>query len=181
MINLLPPEEKEVLLLDKKKKIIIILWFLVLFFLLCLILVLFSTKVYLQIQAESQKNLLNETKEEIGKTEFQNFQEKVYSINLTLTKLDSFYREKVYFSEVFSKISEILPQEMYLTNFSANSISDKEREYIRISLSGFAPTAEKLQEFRKNLKEESGFKNSNFPLSNWEKLTDIDFYVTFEI
>lgn len=180
MINLLPPVEKEELLSEKKKKITIILWLLVLFFLLCLILTLFSVKIYLQIQAESQKTLLDESREEFGQSGIQDFREEINSINLTLTKLDSFYQQKTYFSEILGRISGILPQGIYLTNFSAVFTTEKE-ENIEISLSGFSPTADSLFEFKGNLEKENDFKDIYFPPSNWVKLIDINFLVTFKI
>lgn len=180
MINLLPPVEKEKLLLEKKKKITIILWLLILFFLLCLILTLFSVKIYLQIQAESQKTLLEEARKEFGQSEIQNFREEINSVNLDLTKLNSFYQQKTYFSELLERISGILSQEIYLTNFSIILVSAEE-EYVEVSLSGFAPTADSLFEFKESLKKESGFKDVYFPLSTWDKLTNINFSVTFKI
>ncbi len=180
MINLLPPVEKEELLLEKKKRITIILWLLVLFFLLCLMLILFSVRIYLQIQAESQKTLLEEARKEFGQSRIQDFREEINSVNLNLTKLNSFYQQKTYFSEILEKISGILPQKIYLTNFSA-AFSIEEGGYIEVSLSGFAPTADSLFEFKENLGKESDFKDIYFPPSNWVKLIDINFLATFKI
>ena len=180
MINLLPPVEKEELLLEKKKRITIILWLLVLFFLLCLILILFSVKIYLQIQAESQKTLLDEAREEFGQSEIQDFREEINSVNLTLTKLNSFYQQKTYFSKILERISGILPQGIYLTNFSAVFGAEK-GEYIEVSLSGLSPTADSLFEFKGNLEKESDFEDIYFPPSNWVKLIDINFLATFKI
>ena len=180
MINLLPPAEKEEFLLEKKKRITIILWLLVLFFLLCLILILFSVKIYLQIQAESQKTLLDEAREEFGQSEIQDFREEINSVNLTLTKLNSFYQQKTYFSEISERISGILPQGIYLTNFSAIFAVEK-GEHIEVSLSGFSPTADSLFEFKENLEREGDFKDIYFPPSNWVKLIDINFSATFKI
>ncbi len=180
MINLLPPVEKEELLLEKKKRITIILWLLVLFFLLCLILILFSVRIYLQIQAESEKTLLDETRKEFRQSGIQDFREEINSVNLTLTKLNSFYQQKTYFSEILERISGILPQGIYLTNFSTE-FAVEEGKYIEVSLSGFSPTADSLFEFKGNLEKESDFKDIYFPPSNWVKLIGINFSVTFKI
>ena len=177
MINLLPPLEKEELLLEKKKKMIIILWLLVLFFLSSFALVLFSIKFYLQTQIESQKGLLVETEQQFGQSEVQELRDKINSANLTLTKLNSFYQQKVYFYEILERVSKTLPQEIYLTNLSAVS----EEDGIKVSLFGFAPTVDVFVGFKENLEEEKGFKDIRFPASNWVKLTDIDFSVTFKI
>lgn len=180
MINLLPPREKEILLMEKKKRMVIILWALVLFFLICLILILFSIKIYLQTQVESQKILLLEARKEFEQSEFQNLQEGIKSANFTLGKLNSFYQEKIYFSEILERISKTLPAELYLTDLSA-VFSPAEETGVNISLSGFAPTVETLLEFSKNLEKEKGFKDIHFPSEVWFEPFDIDFFVTFRI
>ncbi len=181
MINLLPTAEKEKLLLEKKKRIVIILWILVLFFLTCSILILFSIKTYIQAQVKSQQYLLLEVKKEGEQSEIQNLQEEISLINLSLARLDFFYRNKVYFCDILEKISQTLPQELYLTNLSVFPYSKEESKGIKISLSGFSPTTETLFEFKQNLEQEPSFKEISFPPSNWIELTDIDFFVTFEI
>lgn len=181
MINLLPPVEKEKLALEKKKRIIIILWALVLFFLVCLILILFSIKIYLRSQVESQKAFLIEAEKEFEQSEIQDFREKVSSVNLTLTKLYSFYQQKIYFSQILEKISQALPSEAYLTNLSAVFCPDGEKGNVRVSLSGFVSTRETLFEFKKNLEKESNFKEISFPPANWVEPTDINFFINFKI
>lgn len=180
MINLLPPEEKEELLSEKKKRIVMIFWVLVLFFLFCFILILFSVRIYFQSQAESQKALLLEAEKEFGQSEFQELREKINSINLSLTKLDSFYQQETYFSEVLEKVSKTLPQYAFFTNISVVPSAEEEFD-IKVSLSGFVPTRGALFEFKKNLEKESNFQEIYFPPANWVKPTDIDFFITFKI
>src|SRR4030042_979842 len=116
MINLLPPEEKEKLVLEKKKKMLIIFWFLFLFHLLCLVLILFPIKIYLQGQIDSQKNLLLISEKETEQSEAQNIRNEINAINAGFIKLNSFYQNKKYFSEILEKISRLLPQGAYLNN-----------------------------------------------------------------
>lgn len=173
MINLLPLIEKEKLLLEKNRRIIIILWLLLLFFLTCSVLILFSIRTYIQAQVKSQEYLLIETKKEQNQSEIENLKEEINSINSSLTKLNSFYQNEIYLSDILEKISKTLPEELYLTNLSLIFPS--------VSLSGFAPSTETLFEFKENLGKESGFKEVSFPPANWVDLTDIDFSVTFII
>jgi len=173
MINLLPQIEKQKLLLERNKKIAIILWVLVLFFLICSILILLSIKTYIQSQVKSQQYLLVETKEERNQSEIENLQEEINSINSSLTKLNSFYQDRIYLSDILEKISKTLPKELYLTNLSVVLPS--------VSLFGFAPTTETLFEFKENLEKEPMFKEISFPPANWVDLTDIDFSITFKI
>lgn len=173
MINLLPLIEKEKLLLEKNRRIIIILWLLLLFFLTCSVLILFSIRTYIQAQVKSQEYLLAETKKEQNQSEIENLKKEINSINSSLTKLNSFYQNGIYLSDILEKISKTLPKELYLTNLSL--------VFPSVSLSGFAPTTETLFEFKENLEKESGFKEVSFPPANWVDLTDIDFSVTFII
>ena len=173
MINLLPATEKENLLLEKNKRIVIILWLLLLFFLTCLILILFSIKIYIQAQVKSQQYLLTEVKKEKNQSEIENFKEEINSINSNLTKLNSFYQNEIYLSDILEKISKTLPKELYLTNLSVIFPS--------VSLSGFAPTTEALFEFKENLEKEPSFKEVSFPTADWVDLVDIDFSATFII
>lgn len=178
MINLLPPIEKEKLFLQKKKRMVIILWFLVLFFIVCLILILFSIKIYLQTQVKIQKTLLSQAQTEASRTEINKFREKVRLINLKLNQLDSFYQNKIYFSDILERVSQTLPPGAYLVNFSLEKGAENK---IKVIVSGFSPTREILFEFKKNLEKEPGVKGVSFPAANWVKSTDIDFFVTFEI
>lgn len=173
MINLLSPKEKQKLLSERNKKIVTILWVLILFFLTCLILILFSLKIYIQSQVKSQQYLLTETKKEKNQSEIENLQGEINSINSNLTKLNSFYQNGIYLSDILEKISQNLPKELYLTNLSI--------VFPSVSLSGFAPTTETLFEFKENLEKEPGFKEVSFPPANWVDLTDIDFSLTFII
>lgn len=177
MINLLPPEEKHKILLDNLKRLITIIWVLALFFLLCLVLIFLSLNIYLKSQAEANKLLLEETQKKIGQSEIKIFQEKIADFNQTISKLNLFYSEKIYFSEVLEKISENLPQKLYLTNSLINRTADKKNE-IKISFSGFSPARDGLFEFMNNLKREKKFKDVAFPPANWVKPADIDFFVT---
>lgn len=178
MINLLPPTEKEKLFLEKKKRMVIILWLLVLFFAVCLILILFSLKIYLQAQVKEQKTFLSQTQKEASISEVKDFKEKVRLINLKLINLESFYESKVYFSEILEEISETLPENTYLTNLS---LEKGKEDKIMVSLSGFSLNRELLFELKKNLEEKQNFKEVYFPPSNWVKPTNINFVISFEI
>lgn len=173
MINLLPPAEKVKLSSEKNKRIIIILWLLFLFFLICSILILFSIKTYIQAQVRSQQYLLTESKKEKNQSEIEDLQKEIMLVNSSLTELNSFYQDEIYLSDILEKISQVLPEELYLTNLSIIFPS--------VSLSGFAPTTEALFEFKENLETEPIFREIYFPPANWVDLVDIDFSVTFVI
>jgi len=178
MINLLPPVEKEKISLEKKKRMVVILWLLILFFIVCLILVLFSVKVYFQCQVKIQKTILSQVQKEAAASEVKDFKEKIRLVNSKLISLKSFYQNKIYFSEILGEVSRTLPKNIYLTNLS---LRKTEEGKIVVSLSGFSPTRELLFEFKKNLEEKAFFKEVYFPQAKWVKPKDINFVVTFEI
>lgn len=178
MINLLPNQEKEVILIEKKKRIAIIIFSLILFFFACLILISISIRIYLQGYIESEKSFLTESEKEFSQSGSQNLQERIKSINSLIKELNSFYGQKIYFSETAEKISRTLPKNFYLTDFSLTLSGEKEAN---VSLSGFAPLREDLFKFKENLEAEEDFKEISFPPANWIKAQNIDFYVTFKI
>lgn len=178
MINLLPPREKEIILTEKKKRMAIIICFLILFFFLCLILISVSIRIYLQGYIESEKSFLAESEKEFSQSESQSLQEKIKSVNSLINALNSYYSQKIYFSELMERILGTLPKNLYLTNLSL--VLSEERE-INVSLSGFAPLRDDLFGFKENLEAEENFKDISFPPANWVKAQNIDFYVTFKI
>lgn len=180
MINLLPPIEKEFLRTEETKRLIAILGTVVLAFLICLILILFSIKIYIQSQVEFQRITLFQAEQEFEQSESQALQEKINLANLTFSKLNSFYQQKPNFSEILEKISETLPDRTYLTNISLNSQPPDKDFKTQISLSGFSPERELLFEFKKRLEAEPAFQEIYFPPTNWVKPTEIDFYVTLK-
>jgi Tfp pilus assembly protein PilN len=172
-INLLPPKVKAELFEDEIKKLIIILGILILVFLLSLTVILFSVRTYISTQLSSIQSLVNMEKERLGTPELQGIKEEIIAANKDLLKLNSFYQEQIDITNIFEKISEIMPSQMYLTNFSY------QKDNLQVSLSGYAPNSELLLEFKKDLEKE--FPDPYFPPQNWIKSTDIDFQVRFNI
>lgn len=190
MINLLPQKDKEKLLIGKSKRMAIILCFLILFFLIYLTISLFIVKIYLKGQLISSEIFLEESEKQFLQSETQEFQDKIKSANQSFNELNSFYKKKVYFSEVLEKIAAVFPKDFYLTNFSiVLNVKEKKKDdeavgierTIKSSLSGFAPTREGLLVFKEGLEKEGSFENIFFPISNWSSKENINFYITFDI
>jgi Tfp pilus assembly protein PilN len=173
MTNLLPPQVKTELCEEKIKKMVIIFGILILILLFSSTLILFTIKNYISKQIDLEKTVINLEEKNSEAPEIQNLREKIISINRTLSQLNSFYQEQVRLTEIFNKISDVLPSQMYLTNFSY------QKESAQVSLSGFSPNREILFEFKKTLENE--FPEVNFPPQNWIKATDINFQVNFKI
>lgn len=175
MINLLPAQFKEELRQEENWKIISILGTLFLIFLISLTLILFSIKIYIQGQIESQKILVNLERKTAQTSEFQSLLEKMNSANQNISKLSSFYRKEIRPSEILEKISQILPPSMYLTAFSWQKANSQ------ITFSGFSPTREILFQFKKNLEEKKEFTEIYFPPQSWIKSIDINFNLNFKL
>jgi len=180
MINLLPDEEKKAILSEQKKKMTIIIWVLVLIFFFSLSLSLFLIKGRLQSQLENQKKILLESEERLKQAGVIEIKGKINLANSTLTKLNSFYKKKVYFGDILAKIAEIIPDDLYLKYLSI-SLSGENNSEVNIILSGFAPTREILFKLKKNFEEDNYFSIVSFPPSNWVKPTDIDFSANLKI
>ena len=182
MINLLPPEEKNRLLLEKKKKIAIIFGVLVLFILFCIISMLVLFNAFIKNKINLEEKALSATATKIKYLKIQNIRKRVKSSNLNFKKLNSFYRQKIYFSDILKDISKITPKEIFLTNISISYPTKKQKNSkIDISLSGFCPNRETLFDFKKNFQKNKQFRDVYFSPSDWVKPSDINFFVTFKI
>lgn len=178
MINLLPPEEKIALIREEQLKLVLILGIVFLSALLSLILILFSIKIYISGQTNSEKIIFNQEEKKFKSAEFQKLQEEIILTNKTLSDLNSFYQNQINFTEILEKISGILPSGVYLTTLSLSSSGSG---ILDCSVSGFAPTREVLLDFKDNLESIEIFKEFYFPLTNLVKSTNIDFNLSFKI
>lgn len=181
MINLLPSQQKEELLGEKNFKLVLILGIVILAFLICFSLILFSIKISIAGQLSAQKFILSQKEAETLQT--QDLENKIKSLNLTISKLDSFYQSKLDWVEVSEKISQNIPSKIYLTSLTFKQPTGlKKEEYLGdVSLTGFSPSRETLIEFKKNLEKEEQFSEVYFPPENWVQATDINFTVNFKV
>ena len=178
MINLLPPEEKKFLVREDYFKIILILGTVFLAVILSLILILLSVRIYISNQTYAEKIISEQERKMIKTAELQELQGKIISANKTLSDLNSFYQNQIYFTGILERISEILPTGVYLTNISFTSLGSG---ILACNLSGFAPTREILLGFKNDLEKEKIFKEIFFPPANWVKSNNINFDITFKI
>jgi len=181
MINLLPFQQKKELQQEESFKLVLILGILILIFLLSLSLILFSIGISIGGQLATQKVLLSE--KEIESSQFQDLEKEIKNLNLTFSKLDSFYQKNPSFVKVLEITSKTLPSETYLTSFNFNPLAEAEDEkYLgEVLLTGYCPSREILLEFKKNLEQEELFQEVYFPPANWVEPTDINFTVSFKV
>ncbi|KKQ67561.1 MAG: hypothetical protein UT22_C0019G0010 [Parcubacteria group bacterium GW2011_GWC2_39_11] len=176
MINLLPPKEKNKILTEIKIKVAAIHWFLVLFFISCLLAFFVFINLYIKIQLDAQRAKADQIMGFSFKAEELDLEKRIALLDFDVAEINKFYENKVYFSEIFDKISAVMPGNIYFTNLTV----DKKKEEIVVSVSGFSPSREGLLELKKNIdKEGDYFQNVYFPQSDWVKPSDINFFISF--
>jgi Tfp pilus assembly protein PilN len=178
MLNLLPQSEKKFLEREKCYKTLLILGLAVLCALVCLNLILLSIKIYISAQTEVENIIFQQTEKQIQNSRTRGIEDAIRITNKDMADMHSFYKNKTDMSELLEKLSEILPQGIYLTYFSFSAEQESERE---ISISGFSPSREKLFELKQILESETEFQEVYFPSSNWVKPYDIDFSLKFHL
>ncbi len=175
MINLLPSPQKEELIQEERFKIVLILGIAILAFLISLILILFSIKTSLITELGIQKIYFEQKERELKSPQIGQLEEKITDLNLTLSKLNSFYQSQLNLTEILEKISQTLPEKTYLTTLNFNLPTSQ------FTLSGFSPSREILLDFKENLEKTEGFQEIYFPPANWVEPTDINFSVNFKV
>lgn len=175
MINLLPPEQKEELLEEEKLKLVLTLGIIILAFLVSLTLILFSIKISFLADLEIQKIYFEQKKKELENPRIQELTEKIKNYNLTISKLETFYQGQPDLTSILGKISQTLPQGIYLTTLNFNP------QISQFSLTGFSPNREILLRFKENLEKTEGLKEIYFSPASWIPAADINFSVNFKI
>ena len=170
MINLLPPQQKQELLYEQKYKMLLIISLVLLVFIISLSLSFFSVKTYIAGRAQSEKISVPVPDKDL--------EEDLQIANQKLKKLELFYIGQTEFSQFLEKISEILPQDIYLTSVSLIA-ADKKKA--KVSLRGLSKTRELLFQLKKQLESDANFKDINFPPSNWVKAENISFSISFQM
>jgi len=180
MINLLPPAEKVILRKEEQRRLAFIWGIFVLFFLTTLSLVLFSVNIYLAGEVQGFKILVRYEQQKSATLETQNIEKEINAVNQKLTELAAFYKGQPRVTELLQKISEIIPDEIYLNSLSLDPSKDK-KDRFQISLTGHSGTREALLDVKKSLESKSSFQGVYFPPSNWVKPSDINFSASFEM
>lgn len=105
--------------------------------------------------------------------EFSSYEEKFKQVNDNSAKLLNIQAKHMYWTEVFNKLSEALPNEISITDFSTSDY--------KIFLVGKAKSRDILLNFKGILEADPCFTNINVPLSNLVVKDDIDFQMDLEI
>ncbi len=180
MINLLPPTEKNALKKEENRRLVFIWGVFILFFLAALSLVLFSVNIYLAGEVSGFKILVDFERQKSATAEAQDVEKEIIAVNQNLKELDAFYKGEPRITTLFKKISEIIPDEVYLNSLSLDPNKEK-KDRFQVSLTGYSATRDALLSFKKSLESDSGFGGVYFPPSNWIKPSDINWSCGFEM
>lgn len=175
MINLLPEKEKQILLIEKKRRVILILNILIFLFLLSLSLVLIAINSYVGGQVRAEQTVVEQVKKDFESSVMSGFPQEIDSANQIFSSLNNFYRKKLELAEVFEKIYNLLPENLYLRRFSY------QRNTSQIIISGFAKTRDDLLKFQENLQNSPDIDDVSFPPSVWLESENINFDVSFAL
>lgn len=99
----------------------------------------------------------------------------IKNLNQRLILLDSFYTKQSRFSNTLEKIMEDMPSGIQLHNLSIST------DLKKVTLTGYAPTREKVLEIKDNLEKSPEWTDVYAPLSNFVEPRDIDFHFSFII
>lgn len=155
--------------MEETKRLAIVLGLVFLFALFCFIIILIFLKIYLLIQVDFQKSTLELIKKRVETSEIQVIREEIKNSNKKLTKINDFYEQKSSLVKTLEKLTQTLPEGVYLTNFSYSKTSSQ------VILAGFSPSRDLLVQFKKNLEQKGGFQEIYFPTSSWVEPINIDF------
>ncbi len=101
------------------------------------------------------------------------YEDKFSGINSEIAKISNITSSQIYWSALFSKLGDIIPDNVELSGISTKNYS--------IFFAGKAKTREDLLLFRDNLSKEACFENINLPLSNLVSKEDIVFQLDLDI
>lgn len=180
MINLLPPSYKEELRGEEQFRLVFILGILAVIFFVCLSLALLAIRVYLSGEIQAQQIFVESQR--IDEQELR--AEQMRELNGDIAEAESFYKSGVLISDVILRISDALPESVYITSLKYTPISNASKageKTAQIALTGFAPRTEDLLQIRESLEQDPLFRNVHFPPANWIRATNIDFSFDFEL
>lgn len=178
MINLLPPKEKKELADKKNERIIMIFGYIILVSLICLISIIASIKFLVLGKLVSQKydslQIQNNNSVDVLA-----YKKKLQEINKKMLDVESFYENKIYFTNSLKVMSEISkPEGIYFTN--ADFSKAKEAGQLLVSISGFSDTRDNLIILKNNIEKDLRISNLNFSSGSWVKTKNINFYLDFK-
>lgn len=172
-LDLLPETRKRAIARKKRFKDIIKQETLFFMPVVLFVVILFSINMILQIQKDGLDKTLVIANSEGTHQDLKLYEDGFKSINERVMDINKFQASHFNWYGVIKSLSEIVPNDVYLSGFST-------KDY-QVFLSGKARGREALVVFQDKLNESGCFENINVPLSNLVSKNDIDFQMDFNV
>jgi Tfp pilus assembly protein PilN len=172
-INLIPPYREEEILKNKRFKLIIKLEIIMFLFVLFFFAFLFGLSYILDLNL---KTVVQEAELSQDKKQFENikkYDEEFGQINTEISKIEKIDNGQLYWSNLFSKISQSMT-----AGVSIQSVATKDYS---IFLVGKSDSRENLVTFKEKLEKDGCFSAVNLPLSDLVAKGNINFQMDMSI
>ncbi len=180
MINLLPPQEKQELLKERQKNLVVVLTGITAIALVCLMLILFSIKLYILEEIGAQRTMLEGIEEQYRASDAMSLKKSIEGYNARVATMNYFYGSQLRSSQALELLLAISrPEGVRLTNLDLQQ--DEQAKTANVVISGTSNTRDDLLQFKNTLEGAPGITNVNFPPESWVKPAGIEFTVTLTI
>ncbi len=172
-INLLPPNKKEEVRIAEKFRSILgwelVILLMVVMFFGFIFSINYLLNINLRLISDGKINEANGAQYDTIKY----YESKFSEINTKMAKISSITNGQIYWSTLFSKLNNAVPDNVEISGLSTKNYS--------LSLAGKAKTREDLLVFKDNLEKEDCFENVDLPLSDLVSKEDIAFQIDLDI
>lgn len=172
-LNLLPPYREEEIKKNKHFRLIVRLELIMFLFVLISFVFLFGLSYILDLNLEivSRETEFSQDKKQLD--DIKKYDEKFSQTNLELEKISKIKKDQLYWSNLFYKINQLIPQGVSMQDISTKDYS--------VFLIGKAEKREDLVAFKENLEKDNCFSLVNLPLSGLVSKNNIDFQIDLSI
>jgi Tfp pilus assembly protein PilN len=172
-LNLLPESKKEETEKKKRLKIILRQGFLLFSIIVFLAVILANMYLVLQIQLKSIEDLSSQEQDLTSMVELKKYENKFKDTNSRISLLGQIEKSKVYWSHLFTILSQTAPDNITISNLATRDFS--------VMLSGKAQSRDDLIKFKDNLSNDNCLTDVNVPLSNLVVKENVDFQIDLKI
>lgn len=136
----------------------------------------FSTKLYLEIQAQSIKGQITQLQSQVNKQENAQVKAQVKAVNDVILDYKNLADSSPKWSKVIKAFVKLPPDGVKVDSFTVDGTTKL------VNITGKAPTRELVIQLYNNILADSGeFYNINYPLENIALPTDVSYHFTFSV
>jgi hypothetical protein len=136
----------------------------------------FSTKLYLEIQAQSIKSQIVQLQGQVNKQENAQVKAQVKGVNDIISDYKNLADASPKWSRVIKAFVKLPPDGVKVSSFSVEAATKQ------VNIVGTAPTRELVIQLYNNiLADTAEFSNINYPLENIASPTNVNYHFTFTV